>query len=279
MVPPCSLSTIVKMNDMNITVLGIALGLLPTLLALYVLYAIGAKSFRPMAVGAVRMLVQLSLVALYLFWLYKADSVWLSVGWLPAMVLLSVTLTLPRARLRPRLMLLPVAASLLVSTLMVGFYLLLAVLQVDDALAARWLVPVMGALLAIQSETCPLVLREYFVGLKRFSSTYYFHLGNGYPWWKAVMPILSRAFDRGLLRLASRMTLAGLVMLPLLLTGLLLGGAGVVPAVVATAAILLGGLCASVLTVVLVIIVSHRLIIDKRGKLSDIVREKKKSKD
>ncbi|MBR3122673.1 MAG: hypothetical protein IKH48_00730, partial [Prevotella sp.] len=59
----------------------------------------------------------------------------------------------------------------------------------------------------------------------------------------------------------------------------LLGGAGVVPAVVATAAILLGGLCASVLTVVLVIIVSHRLIIDKRGKLSDVVREKKKSKD
>ena len=264
---------------MNITVLGIILGLLPALLPLYVLYALGAKSFRPMAIGAVRMVVQLALVALYLFWLFKADSVWLSALWLLVMVLVAVALTLPRARLRPRLMLLPVAASVLVSTLVVGFYLLLAVVQADDVLAVRWLVPVMGALLAIESETCPLVLREYFVGLSRFSSTYYFHLGNGYPWWKAVMPMLSRAFDRGLMRMASRMTITGLVMLPLLLTGLLLGGADVLSAVVATAAILFGGLCASVLTVVLVIIVSHRLIIDKRGKLSDVVRMKAPQKE
>lgn len=253
---------------MNITIVGTLLGLLMAAIPLYVFYVVGAKSLRTLLLSVVRMLTQMAFASFYLYWLYGHANGWLAALWLLLMVLLTVVLVLPRSRLRPKLMFLPVTGSLLMSTLIVGFYLLTAVLRVDDALSVRWLVPVMGTLLAIEGETCPLLLREYFVGLKRFSSTYYYHLGNGKPWWQAVMPMLRRSFERGFVRLTRQMAPAGLLLLPLLLTGQLLGGVDVLSAAAATVMLILGGLCASVQTLLFVVVVSHRFFIDKRGKLT-----------
>ena len=263
---------------MTITILGFILGILLLAVPLYMFYMSGARLLRPSAMSLLRMFVQTALIGALLWWLYEADHWALTLCGLLVISLLAALLTARRGRLRRSLMLLPVWGGMFVSVLLTSLYLEAFVLRVDGSLfAARWLMAVGGALLAASAAILEVSLREYFVGLVRFRTTYYYRVGNGARWYQAVMPIVRRAFERSYRPVLARVAVMGVVIMPFLMSGLLMGSVPPIQAAAATAVMICAALFCSVLAFVVIVVLSHRFVIDKRGALKDCVRLKPKT--
>ena len=90
---------------MTISTLGIALALVMLALPLFVLYRFRADILMPMLRSVVRMLVQLVLVAMYLFFLFEWDNIYVNLAWMLIMTAVAAVTTVGRARLLRRKML------------------------------------------------------------------------------------------------------------------------------------------------------------------------------
>ncbi len=263
---------------MNMTIVSTLLGVLLLAFPLYAFYLSGAQIVRQSVVALVRMLVQLALTGALVWALVKVDHWAVTLLALLLLSLFAAWMTARRARLRRSKMLLPLWICLFVASLATTLYLESVVLRVDYLFSGSWMIAVGGAMLAASTSVLEISLREYFVGLVRFSSTYYYKLGNGARWYQAVMPIVRRAFERSYRQSLARVSMLGLFVMPFFMSGLLLGGVDALMAVEATIAIVAGGAFCSMLTFVLVLYASHRFVIDKRGALKDCVRLKPSSK-
>ena len=261
---------------MEITIVSIVLGLLLLAVPITVFYVTDTQLLRPLAMSLLRMFVQVALVGALVWWLCKVDHWALTLCGLLLLALFTALLTARRGRLRRSLMLLPVWGGLFVSVLLTSLYLEAFVLHVEGSLLdARWLLAVGGALLASSAAVLEVTLREYFVGLVRFRSTYYYKVGNGARWYQAVVPIVKRALERSYRQALSRVAVMGVFVMPFLMSGLLMGTIPPLQAAAATAMMVVGSLCCSILAFVLIVGVSHRFVIDKRGALKDCVRLKR----
>ncbi|MBR3472097.1 MAG: ABC transporter permease [Prevotella sp.] len=259
---------------MDMTIVSTLLGVLLLAFPLYAFYLSGARLVRQSVMALCRMLVQVSLTGC-LVWALDVVNHWsLGVAALLLLSLFAAWMTARRGRLRRTKMLLPLWLCLFVASLATALYLETVVLRVEHPFDGRWLLAVGGAMLAAATSVLEVSLREYFVGLVRFSSTYYYKVGNGARWYQAVMPIVRRAVERSYRPSLARVSMLGLFVMPFLMSGLLMGGVHVLQAAAATIAIVAGGAFCSMLAFVLVVFVSHRFVIDKRGSLKDCVRLK-----
>lgn len=252
---------------MNLTIAAVVTALL-AVVSVGFLYLLGARTKRRAVVATVRFWVQMAIVGACAYGVLRVDRLWLNIVWLLLMVGIAAWYSTLRARLRSQSMVFVVWASMFVA-LVVG---LLPLYCLGPVHQAALLVPLSGGLLFIMTETLPLVLREYFVALERFSDTYYYQIGNGASWLQAVIPMLRRAVDRALLPVWRRLSLSAMVGLPLLLSGLLLSGQPVVEAVVTTMLLVFSGIVATLLAIVAVVLASRRRVTDKRGRLTGSVR-------
>lgn len=262
---------------MKLSILGLCLSLLFIAVPAWCFVTLRVKTLRTMLLSLVRMLMQVALVGLLYFGVSAAQSGVLSVLAVLLLTFFSTLYIVRRARLRRR-MLLPVWGSLSVVVVAVTLFVLALVVRVDNLLDARWLLPMAGVVLALSVEGCSVALREYFVGLVRFSSTYFYYIGNGKSWLGAVQPMLKRAFERSCLPAARRMAVMGLFVFPLFLGGLCIGGMEIWQAAVLTVLTEVAAFCTYVLVVMLVVVVAQRFVISKRGKLTDTVRLKSNKK-
>jgi len=245
------------------------LGLLLVILPIYVFFALKVKTLGTSLVVLLRMIIQMGLAGLYMHMLMLADSSLLNIMWLVLMTGLTAWMMVKRARLTTRLALLPVWGGVFVSVLLITLYLLLLVLHVEHLLYTQWLVPVSGILMAGITEAVTLGLREYFVGMVRFSDHYYYQLGNGASWLQAISPILKRAFERAFMRDFSRTAVMGFAVLPILFCALMMMGVDPLKAAVVTVVMAVATWATAVLTLILVVVISRGVIMDKRGKLTD----------
>ena len=237
-------------------------------LALVFFYLLHGRTLQRAIVSVVRFIVQTALVGACVYALLRIDHVLLNLLWLVLTVTICAWYVVLKAHLRRNQLLPTVWAGMLLATVvsMLPFYSLGKVHQ------AALFVPVSGILLTVMSALLPKALKEYFVALVRFSDTYYYLLAGGTSWFKAVVPMLRRAVDRSFLPFYRRLSLAGIVGLPLLLAGQLLAGVEPLAAVAATLLLTFSALVATLLALLFVVVASRHLVSDKRGHLTDIVR-------
>ena len=101
-------------------VLGVFLLALP----LYVFYRFQTPLIRSSAIAAVRMVVQMALIGVYLQYLFLWNNPWINILWVVAMVAVASFTALRRTHLQWRAALLPTAAGFFASSMVVGLYFL-----------------------------------------------------------------------------------------------------------------------------------------------------------
>ena len=129
---------------MSISFLSIALGLLLLAVPGCLVFLLDRTSVPRVLMAFARMVVQLALLGLCVWGLYKVDSVWLNLLGLLLLSGASAVVVVQRAHLRAGLMLLPVMAAHLLSVVVVGAWLLLVVLRPGNPLSAQAMVSVLG---------------------------------------------------------------------------------------------------------------------------------------
>ena len=216
------------------------------------LYLWDKKLLRTFGVAVARMLLQLLVVCLMVWALFRYDSIPLRLGWLVLIACYTAAVVLIRLKLNVRRFLWPVAAAQLVGMLLPGFYLRLAVLPLDQSLYATWFVPVMALLAGHITASQIRGLGTYFTALKTL---------------QALIPFVKRSVQTILSPASANLAVMGLFTLPLLLCGLLLAGMEPLTACVMMLSLTSACVAASVLTLIVSLWLCDSRLFDKFGKL------------
>lgn len=212
-----------------------------------------------------RMAVQLVVLCLVVWGLFKAGNAWVSNLWLMAVAVGASWLVQKRCGVQGRNLMPVVACGLYVSVFVVGLWLLFVLpVRVFDV---RWFVPVMALLMGHSTSMLIRGLSTYLSALKADEQQYEFLRGNGVPHLKALQPFMRRALLAVVQPTFANLKVLALTSMPLLLVGLLLGGFSPLNAFVLMLYMVTGCVSASVLTLGITIFMLDRLLFDKFGKM------------
>lgn len=261
------------METTDISYLSMAVGLLLLAIPVYIFYRIGARLIKSTVVAAVRMVVQLFLIGLYLKYLFVWNSPLVNFVWVLLMVLVASFTAARRTRLRRHVIILPLSAGLLSTAVVVGMYFLLFVLRLEHPFDARYFVPVMGILMGNMLSVNVMALNTYYDGLQREHQLYYYLLGNGAGHFEAVVPFVRQAVEKAFAPCIANMAVMGIVSLPGTMIGQILGGSAPGIAIKYQIMIIVITVSASALSLMVTLLLADRRSFDEYGRLRNVRRK------
>jgi len=179
---------------------------------------------KTMVVSVVRMCLQLSFVGFYLEVLFKYDSILLNVVYLLIMIFIACHAIVRSAKLKIRKFFFPIFFSVLVpfSTLLIFFNVVLV--RIDNPFEAKYLIPVGGMLLGNSMKSNIICLNSFFSGIKKDEKIYFTSLTLLGSRIQALKPYLKKSILASITPVLASIATIGLVSLPGMLTGQILGG-------------------------------------------------------
>lgn len=227
-------------------------------------------------IAVIRMSIQLLLVGFYLETIFRIDSAYINLLWLLAMVAVGVITTINRTHLRIKYFLLPLTIAMLSSIIIIDAFFLGLVLDPQIVFNARYLIPVSGMILGNAMNYNIVGLNSYFERLIREEDLYYYLMVNTGDRKQALSPFVRAAMTKALDPLIASMMVMGLISLPGMMTGQILGGSLPATAIKYQIMIAVAVFSGGTLNLGLSILFSNRFIFDKYGRLNrDILKIKR----
>lgn len=255
---------------MDISIIKLAFSYLILLIPLFWLYFYKTKLVKDVLIGAFRMTIQLSFVAFYFSYIFTLNNPLVNIAWVLIMIIVSVFTTIKRSNLNIRMFAFPIFMALIVSLILVDTFFLGFVIGLENVFDARYFIPISGMILGNSMNHNIIGLNTYFDKLKNNNQLYYFILINKNDQKRALLPYMREAISRAINPLIASMTVMGLISLPGMMTGQILGGSEPATAVKYQILILLAIFVSSNLNLVLTLNFSNRLIFNKFGKLKKL---------
>lgn len=232
----------------EISFLGLATiyALLLVPLALFVLLKL--PLLKDTAIAVLRMTAQLALVGLYIELLFSLNRWWLSGLWLLVMLLVANGATLRRAG-RKDLSLFPQSLlSLAVGILVPLAVMLLLAVRPEPRYDARYLIPLAGMLLGNSLRANIIALERFLSNLREGLDDYLAALSLGASRTEALLPNIRSALGAALSPTIASIATIGLVSLPGMMTGQILGGSAPMTAITYQVAIMIAILVSTTIT-------------------------------
>ena len=211
-----------KTLDIELPQMALLYGLclLPGLL----LWLIGLRLSRDIGISILRMSIQLALVGIYLKMLFDLNNPWLNGLWILIMLLVADLSILRRAGLKVRYFALATFTAIAFSILFSTAYLVILVIQPTHFYDARYIVPLAGMILGNCLQRNVIALERFYSALRKNENEYTTFLMLGATRWEAVPPFFRDAVKAAINPTIAGMATMGLVSLPGMMTGQILGG-------------------------------------------------------
>ncbi len=194
------------------------------LLPWILLWLIGLRLSRDIGISILRMSIQLMLVGIYLKTLFNLNNPWLNGLWILVMLIVADLSILRRAGLKARYFALATFAAIASSILFSTAYLVILVIQPTHFYDARYIVPLAGMILGNCLQGNVIVLERFYSALRKNENEYATFLMLGATRWEAVRPYFRDAVKAAINPTIAGMATMGLVSLPGMMTGQILGG-------------------------------------------------------
>jgi putative ABC transport system permease protein len=208
----------------------------------------GVPLLRQMFIAAGRMTVQLVLVALYLEFIFRLNSFWVNCSWMLVMIVVANLNITRSAGLRVRRMFPFLLVGLAAGTLPVVGFFVCATVQPEPFYDARYLIPISGMVLGNCLRANVIALERFYSAIRTNTKEYITYLSMGATLQEACRPYLRQALQASLAPTISTMATMGLVSLPGMMTGQILGGSSPMIAIKYQIAVMLAIFCATVIT-------------------------------
>lgn len=261
----------------DVTLLGLALGLLLMLLPLWYL-----RKFRTGLVSAtisatLRMIVQLYLVGLYLQYLFELNIWWVNLLWGLVMVGVATGTAAQRTQLKPHILLLPMGIAFLVTSLLISLYFLglvqgLGTSSWQELFTARYFISIFGILLGNMLGVNVLAVSTFYDGLRREQQQIDYLLGNGATLHEATAPLIRAAIIKAFNPCIANMSIMGLVAMPGTMIGQILGGSPPATAIRYQMMIAVITFAASMLSLIITINLAQRRSFDEFSRLQEVFK-------
>ena len=188
------------------------------------LWLIGLRLSRDIGISLLRMSLQLALVGIYLKTLFTLNNPWLNGLWILVMLIVADITILKRAGLKARYFALATFTAIASSILNSTAYLEILVIQPTHFYDARYIVPLAGMILGNCLQGNVIALERFYSALRKNENEYATFLMLGATRWEAVRPYFRDAIKAAINPTIASMGTMGLVSLPGMMTGQILGG-------------------------------------------------------
>ncbi len=200
--------------------LGYILLIIP--IAVFLFYRI--RVLKEFAVSTLRMTIQLLLVGFYLQFVFDLNLWWLNMLWLIIMLAVADLSLLSASGVHLRRFLLPVFVSLSAGTSVPLIYFLGIILQIPNVLDAQYFIPVAGMIMGNSMRANIVGMRSFYTSLHTEEPAYLYALSQGASLKEAILPYFRNAFQAAVSPTLATMATVGIVSLPGMMTGIILGG-------------------------------------------------------
>lgn len=260
--------------DIDYTSLGV--GLLLLLIPVYFLWRFKTGLLKPILTGAVRMIIQLFFIGVYLRFLFEWNNPFINCWWVIIMVGVAAETAVTRTHLKRHILMIPISVGFLVTVVLVGLYFLGFVLRLDNIFSAQYFIPVFGIIMGNMLGVNVIGLNTYYAGLKREQQLYYYLLGNGATRSEAIAPFIRQALIKAFSPGIANMAVTGLVALPGTMIGQILGGSSPHVAIKYQIMIVVITVASSMLSLMITIMLASRKSFDSYGRLLQVHKEGKR---
>ncbi len=240
----------------------LALGYLLMLIPVYLFTKYKTGLVKPTLWAVLRMTVQLLLVGLYLEYLFLLDNPVINLLWVFIMVIVASYTVINRTGLRLKLFFFPILLSTLLSIVFIDYYFLGIIIGLKNILTARYFIPITGMLLGNSLKNVVIGLDVFYRRLDEEEPAYRWELANGATKNEAILPFMKYAFRRAFNPLIATTAVMGLIALPGMMTGQILGGSNPMVAVKYQIMILVVVFSSTSLNVWLTIVLANKKAFD-----------------
>ncbi|MBL7077636.1 MAG: ABC transporter permease [Kiritimatiellae bacterium] len=254
-------------STIDISTLGMIAAYALLLIPLAMLLWQGVSIVSRVGIAVVRMTVQLLFVGLYLQFVFNLDNAWLNCAWLLIMILVADVSILRHCRLRVRCFGQPLFVALVMGTAIPVLYFTMLILHRPHILEARYLIPIGGMILGNCLRADIIGIRHFYDTIKRDHRTFELTLAQGAQLHEAIRPYLREAFHNAVSPTIATMMTIGLVSLPGMMTGVILGGQPPVTAIKYQVAIMIAVFTGTAIAVPCAILMSLKRGFSPSGPL------------
>jgi len=229
------------------------------------------------ATSLVRMTVQLILVGLYLQVIFRLNILWLNAAWLLVMVTVADVSIVRSCSLRLRPIALPLFIALLGGTVVPLLLFTGLILRRPNLLDAQYAIPIGGMILGNCLRADIVGVRSFYESIRTTEKAFLQSLAEGASLHEAIRPYIRKAAQAALSPTVASMATIGLVALPGMMTGVILGGSSPVTAIKYQIAIMISIFSGTAITIALGIRLTSRTSFTAYGVLDPTVfRESQK---
>lgn len=249
---------------------------------LLVLITGGISSFlklgllKPLIWGTIRTFVQLTLVGYALTYIFSINNLWLVIAIVTIMCLIASRTAVKRT---PNVPAYPGALafiSLLASTYLVGSIVTGLIISPDPWYSARIVIPIFGMILGNSMNGIAISLDRLYSEARSRSAEIEAMLTFGATPWESVRHIVREALRSGMTPTINSLMVVGLVSLPGMMTGQILGGADPREAVRYQIVVMLMIAAAVAIGCLIIVGLSYKKLYNGDGALQPFVTQSRK---
>ncbi len=255
------------MERIDISLFGLAT--LPVAILVMVLLSYGLKLDlgKRIVIAFARMALQLSLVGVYLKFIFQINSPAINMAWIIIMIAIANVNILKNAGLNSKRLFLSGFGALSAAMLITMAWFIIAVISPTPIYDAKYFIPIAGMILGNCLRANIVTLEKFFSSIMENEKTLLVYLTMGATLKEAVRPYSREAIKVALAPGISSVAAMGLISLPGMITGQILGGALPVTAVKYQISIMVAIFLASMISAILNIALTLKVAFNERGIL------------
>ncbi len=256
------METTIDINYFNFA-LGFLLMAIP--IAIFAYYRTGLV--KSTVISIVRMTIQLFLVGFYLKYIFEWDKWWLNLLWALIMVVVAAHTIGGRTNMKRIIFIIPIFTAILSSMFIVDGFFLGIVIKLDNVFSAMYFIPITGMIIGNSLKDNVVALNDFYKSLNKNRVMYNFYLANGASRAEALKPFMRKSLQTAFNPRIASTAVIGLIALPGMMTGQLLGGSSPEIAIKYQIMLVITIFAASTITVFLTILLVNRFVFDQYDRL------------
>jgi len=254
------------MGAQDIGIFELIIAYATLLISIGILRFLKINLFKDLVTSFSRMTIQLLLVGLYLSYIFKYNSLWLNCLYILIMMAAANHSLLKNSGLKLQLF------SFTFPSLLIGIggvlaYFTLLVFKPEPMYDAKYMIPVAGMLLGNSMNRTIVTLERFYNSIKQDNEGYVSLVTMGGSVSESIMPYFRTAYKAGIAPTLANFATIGLVSLPGMMTGQILGGSTPMVAIKYQIVILLAIYIATEISTILAVLFSLKRGFNRFGFL------------
>jgi len=222
-------------------------------------------------VSTVRMAVQLVLIGFFLEYIFKYNNWIINLLWFLVMIVSAVFSVVKNSDLKLNHFIFPVLSSFIIANFFVVLYFNYFIVNLSFILDAKYMIAIGGMVLGNSLRSNVVGLGDFYKALRKDEQFYFYKLSLGATKYEALLHFAKMSFVAALNPTIATMATMGIVSLPGMMTGQILGGSVPLVAIKYQIAIMIAILASTVLSIGLSILFTVRYSFHKNGILKKTI--------